>query len=90
VNYAKFRSRSHDKNPTDPASDRNAQTQGRFPKSSEKVWAERKWESMKDQHSASIAITFLLLLPWLGRAAVSAIAVWRGQTDFPNQRRNCA
>jgi len=32
---------------------------------------------MNDQDSASIVVTFLLLLPWLGRAAVSAMAVWR-------------
>ena len=45
---------------------------------------------MNDQHSASIVITFLLLLPWLGRAAVSAMAVWRARTESKNQRGNCA
>jgi hypothetical protein len=36
---------------------------------------------MNDKDSASIVITFLLLLPWLGRAAVSAMAVWRARTE---------
>jgi hypothetical protein len=36
---------------------------------------------MKDQDSASIVITFLLLLPWLGRTAVSAMAVWRAHAE---------
>jgi hypothetical protein len=36
---------------------------------------------MKDQDSATILITFLLLLPWLGRAAVSAIELWRAHTE---------
>jgi hypothetical protein len=36
---------------------------------------------MNDQDSASIVITFLLLLPWLGRAAASAMAVWRAHTE---------
>jgi len=36
---------------------------------------------MNDQDSASIVITFLLLLPWLGRAAVSAMAVWQAHTE---------
>ena len=36
---------------------------------------------MNDQDSASIVVTFLLLLPWLGRAAVLAIAVWRAHTE---------
>ena len=36
---------------------------------------------MNDQDSASIVITFLLLLPWLWRAAVSAMAVWRAHTE---------
>ena len=36
---------------------------------------------MEDQHSASIVVTFLLLLPWLGRAAVLAMAVWRAYTE---------
>jgi hypothetical protein len=36
---------------------------------------------MNDQDSASVVITFLLLLPWLGRAAVSAMAVWGAHTE---------
>jgi hypothetical protein len=32
---------------------------------------------MNHQDSGTIIITFLLLLPWLGRAAVSAVAIWR-------------
>ena len=45
---------------------------------------------MNDQDSASIVITFLLLLPWLGRAAVSAMAVWRAHTESQTNVRNCA
>jgi hypothetical protein len=33
-------------------------------------------EAMNDQDSVTIVITVLLLLPWLGRAAVSLVAVW--------------
>ena len=36
---------------------------------------------MKDHDSATIVITFLLLLPWLGRAAVSAMEVRRAGTE---------
>jgi len=36
---------------------------------------------MRDQDSATIIITFLLLLPWLGRAAASAAAMWREQSE---------
>ena len=36
---------------------------------------------MNDHDSASIVVTFLLLLPWLGRAAVSAAAVWRAYME---------
>jgi hypothetical protein len=36
---------------------------------------------MKDQDSATIVITFLLLLPWLGRAAISAMAAWREHAE---------
>jgi hypothetical protein len=32
---------------------------------------------MDHQDSGTIIVTFLLLLPWLGRAAVSGIALWR-------------
>jgi hypothetical protein len=34
-------------------------------------------KSMNDQDGATITITFLLLLPWLGRIAVSAITIWQ-------------
>jgi hypothetical protein len=51
---------------------------------------QRKMESMNNQDSASIVITFLLLLPWLGRAAVSAMALWRAHHGIPNQGDNCA
>ena len=36
---------------------------------------------MNDQDSVSIVVTFLLLLPWLARAAVSAMAVWPTHTE---------
>jgi hypothetical protein len=36
---------------------------------------------MKDQDSATMIITFLLLLPWLGRAAISAMAAWREHAE---------
>jgi hypothetical protein len=41
---------------------------------------------MKDQDSATIIITFLLLLPWLGRAAVSVIATWRGHMERQSRK----
>jgi UPF0716 family protein affecting phage T7 exclusion len=40
---------------------------------------------MNDQNSATTIITFLLLIPWLGRAAISAMATWREHTE--TQRR---
>ena len=36
---------------------------------------------MNDQDRASIVITCLLLLPWFGRATVSAMAVWRAHPE---------
>jgi hypothetical protein len=36
---------------------------------------------MRDQDSATMIITFLLLLPWLGRAAVLAMAAWRERME---------
>jgi len=45
---------------------------------------------MNAQDSASIVITFLLLLPWLGRATVSAMAVWRAHMESPTKRGNFA
>jgi hypothetical protein len=41
---------------------------------------------MKDQDSATIIITFLLLLPWLGRAAISAMAAWREHSETQRQK----
>jgi hypothetical protein len=32
---------------------------------------------MDHQDSGTMIVTFLLLLPWLGRVAVSAVAIWR-------------
>jgi hypothetical protein len=32
---------------------------------------------MNNQDSGTMIITFLLLLPWLGRAAASLVAVWQ-------------
>jgi hypothetical protein len=36
---------------------------------------------MKDHDTATIVITFLLLLPWFARTAASAMAVWRAGTE---------
>jgi hypothetical protein len=44
---------------------------------------------MNDQDSASIVITFLLLLPWLGRAAASAMAVWASTHGIPKNVTWC-
>ncbi len=41
---------------------------------------------MKDQDSATIVITFVLLLPWIGRAAVSAMAVWRAHAESKTKK----
>jgi hypothetical protein len=41
---------------------------------------------MKDQDIATIIITFLLLLPWLGRAALSAVTVWREHTETQRKK----
>ena len=32
---------------------------------------------MNDHDTGTIIITFLLLLPWVGRVVVSLVAVWR-------------
>jgi hypothetical protein len=42
--------------------------------------------TMQDQDSATIVITFLFLLPWLGRAAVSAMAVWQAGTESQTKK----
>lgn len=36
---------------------------------------------MNRQDSGTIIITFLLLLPWLGRAALSLVTLWRQQIE---------
>ena len=41
---------------------------------------------MNNQDSGTIIITFLLLLPWIGRVAVSAIAVWREHVETQRDR----
>ena len=41
---------------------------------------------MNHQDSGTIIITFLLLLPWLGRAAVSAIATWREHIETQTRK----
>jgi hypothetical protein len=41
---------------------------------------------MNDQDSGTIVITFLLLLPWLGRAAVSAVAIWQEHIETQTQK----
>jgi len=41
---------------------------------------------MKDQDIATMVITFLLLLPWLGRAALAAAAVWREHSETQRKK----
>ena len=41
---------------------------------------------MKNQDSVAILITFLLLFPWLGRVAVSSMAVWRALTESQTEK----
>jgi hypothetical protein len=41
---------------------------------------------MNHQDSGTIIITFLLLLPWLGRAAVSAVAIWREHIETQGRK----
>ena len=43
---------------------------------------------MKDLDGATIVITFLLLLPWLGRGAVSAMEVWRALRERQTTKEN--
>ena len=40
---------------------------------------------MNDQDSGTL-ITFLLLLPWLGRAAVAAVALWRERIETQGRK----
>jgi len=41
---------------------------------------------MNHQDSGTIIITFVLLLPWLGRAAVSAVAIWREHIETQGRK----
>jgi hypothetical protein len=41
---------------------------------------------MNNQDSGTIIITFLLLLPWIGRAAASAMAVWREHMEAQGRK----
>jgi hypothetical protein len=41
---------------------------------------------MNNQDSATIIITFLLLLPWLGRTAVFAMAARREHTETQSNK----
>jgi len=41
---------------------------------------------MRDQDAATIIITFLLLLPWLGRGAASAAALWRKHVEADDRK----
>jgi hypothetical protein len=41
---------------------------------------------MNHQDSGTIIITFLLLLPWLGRAAVSTVALWREHVETQDRK----
>jgi hypothetical protein len=43
-------------------------------------------KTMNHQDSGTIIMTFLLLLPWLGRAAVSAVAIWREHTETQGRK----
>jgi hypothetical protein len=41
---------------------------------------------MNHQDSGTIIITFLLLLPWLGRAAVATVALWREHVETQGRK----
>jgi hypothetical protein len=41
---------------------------------------------MNHQDSGTMIITFLLLLPWLGRTAVSAVAIWREHIETQGRK----
>lgn len=41
---------------------------------------------MNNQDNGTIIITFLLLLPWLGRAAMSAVAIWRDHLETQSRK----
>ena len=41
---------------------------------------------MDNQDGGTIIITFLLLLPWLGRAVVSAVAIWHDHVETQGRK----
>ena len=41
---------------------------------------------MNNEDGGTIIITFLLLLPWLGRVAVLAIAIWREHIETQSRK----
>ena len=41
---------------------------------------------MNHQDSGTIIITFLLLLPWLGRAAIATVALWREHIETQGRK----
>ena len=43
---------------------------------------------MNHQDTGTIIMTFLLLLPRLGRAAVSAVAIWRERIETQGRKAN--
>jgi hypothetical protein len=43
---------------------------------------------MDNQDSGTIFVTVVLLLPWLGRAAVSAVEIWRERIETQGKKAN--
>jgi len=41
---------------------------------------------MNNQDGGTIIITVLLLLPWVSRAVVSAVAIWRDRVDTQGRK----
>jgi hypothetical protein len=41
---------------------------------------------MNHQDSGTIIVTFLLLLPWLGRAAIATVALWREHIETQDRK----
>ena len=41
---------------------------------------------MNHQDNGTIIISFLLLLPWIGRTAVSAVAIWRKHIETRSRK----
>jgi hypothetical protein len=42
---------------------------------------------MENRDTATIIITFLLLLPWLGRVVAAAVGAWRGLRERQDNER---